>query len=305
MRILVVGAGAIGGYFGGRLVEKGIDVTFLVREKRREQLQEHGLQINSVHGNASFQPKTIFSGESAEPFDLIILTTKAYHLKGAIKDFREYVTDGTVIMPLLNGILHFGILAEEFGEEKVIGGLCFIESTLGENGEIIQTSPVHDLVFGERSGEKTERIVKIAEAFSGANANFRLSDNINRDLWQKYLFISTMSGITTLMRSPIGPIREQPSGRETVSRLLKEITAVMKSVDAPLAGNIEEIQMKQIDGLGYEMKSSMQRDMEKRLPVEADHLQGFLLEIAGKEQMAVPVLEAVYANLKIYEQQLV
>lgn len=304
MRVLVVGAGAVGGYFGGRLLENGTDVTFLVREKRQAQIQEYGLKIDSVHGDAFFHPKTIVSGEEAEPFDLILLSTKAYHLNGAIADFRQYVTESTVIMPLLNGILHFGILAEEFGEEKVIGGLCFVESTLGQNGEIIQTSPTHDLVFGERSGEKTERILKIAESFKGANANFRLSEDINRDLWQKYLFISTMSGITTLMRSPIGPIREQKSGRGTISRLLKEIIAVMKRADAPLVANAEEVVMKQMDGLGFEMKSSMQRDMEKSLPVEADHLHRFLLELAGKEQISAPVLEAIYANLKIYEQQL-
>ncbi|MGG5252322.1 2-dehydropantoate 2-reductase [Neobacillus sp. SM06] len=304
MRVLVVGAGAVGGYFGGRLSEKGVDVTFLVRERRRKQLEEQGLQINSVHGDASFRPKTIVAGEEAEPFDLILLSTKAYHLQNAIADFRPYVSERTAIMPLLNGILHFGILAEEFGEEKVLGGLCFIEATLGEKGEIIQTSPIHDLVFGERSGEKSERILKIAESFSGANANFRLSDNINRDLWQKYLFISTMSGITTLMRAPIGPIREQPNGRETVQHLLHEIITVMKAVDAPLVDHVAEALMKQIDGLGFEMKSSMQRDMEKQLPVEADHLHGFLFQIARKEQIATPVLEAVYANLKIYQQLL-
>lgn len=304
MKVLVVGAGAVGGYFGGRLLEKGVDVTFLVREKRRKQLQMHGLQIESVHGNASFHPQTVVAGETAGPFDLILLSTKAYHLTNALNDFRPYVTDETAIMPLLNGILHFGVLAEEFGEEKVIGGLCFIESTLDQDGKIIQTSPFHELVFGERSGEKTERILALAESFSGTKAKIRLSDQINRELWQKYLFISTMSGITTLMRAPIGPIREQQSGKETLQRLLVEIISVMRRVNAPLVDEIESVLSKQIDGLGYDMKSSMLRDMEKSQLVEADHLHGFLLEIARKEQLTVPVLETIYANLKIYEQQL-
>ena len=302
MRVLVVGAGAVGGYFGGRMLENGVDVTFLVREKRREQLQRHGLQLESIHGNVVLQPKTILAGEEAGTFDLILLSTKAYHLKTAMNDFRPYVTEGTVILPLLNGILHFGELAEAFGEEKVIGGLCFIESTLDEDGKILQTSSFHELVFGERSGERTERILKIAEAFQGAVGDFRLSDHINQELWQKYLFIATMSGITTLMRSPIGPIRENPSGRETLQRLLKEIIAVMRSVDAPLDGEIENLQLAKIEGLGFGMKSSMQRDMEKGVLVEADHLHGFLLEIAEKERIALPIVEAVYGNLKIYEQ---
>jgi 2-dehydropantoate 2-reductase len=304
MNILVIGAGAVGGYFGGRLLEKGEDVTYLVREGRQKQLQGLGLDIESIHGNVLLHPKTILAGEEAGPFDVVLLTTKSYHLDGAIKDIRPYVKEETVILPLLNGISHFETLDKEFGEDKVIGGLCFIESTLDSKGRIIQTSPSHDFVFGERNGEKTERIMKIADAFSGTKANFRLSENINQDLWHKYMFISTMSGITTLMRQPIGPIRETESGNHTIKRLQSEIFKVMKSVDAPIAKEIESMQMKQIAGLGYTMKSSMQRDMEKLAQVEVEHLHGYLLGIAQRETIDVPVLEAVYANLKIYQEQL-
>jgi 2-dehydropantoate 2-reductase len=304
MKILVIGAGAVGGYFGGRLLEKGEDVTYLLREGRQKQLQDLGLDIESIHGNALLHPKIILAGEEAGPFDVILLTTKSYHLDGAIKDIRPYVTEETVILPLLNGILHFETLDKEFGANKVIGGLCFVESTLDSKGRIIQTSPGHDFVFGERSGEKTERIMKIAEAFSGTKANFRLSENISQDLWHKYMFISTMSGITTLMRQPIGPIRETESGNHTIKRLQSEIFKIMKSVDAPIAEEIESMQMKQITGLGYTMKSSMQRDMEKLAQVEVEHLHGYLLEIAQREKIDVPVLEAVYANLKIFQEQL-
>jgi 2-dehydropantoate 2-reductase len=304
MKILVIGAGAVGGYFGGRLLEKGEDVTYLVREGRQKQLQDLGLDIESIHGNVLLHPKTILAGEEAGPFDVILLTTKSYHLDGAIKDIRPYVKEETVILPLLNGISHFETLDKEFGLGKVIGGLCFIESTLDSKGRIIQTSPSHDFVFGERNGEKTERIMKIADAFSGTKANFRLSENINQDLWHKYMFISTMSGITTLMRQPIGPIRETESGNHTIKRLQSEIFKIMKSVDAPIVEEIESMQMKQIAGLGYTMKSSMQRDMEKLAQVEVEHLHGYLLDIAQREKIDVPVLEAVYANLKIYQEQL-
>jgi 2-dehydropantoate 2-reductase len=299
-----MGAGAVGGYFGGRLLEKGADVTFLVREGRQKQLQDLGLDIESIHGNALLRPKTILAGEEAESFDLILLTVKSYHLEGAIHDIRAYVTKDTVILPLLNGISHYEKLEKEFGAEKVIGGLCFVESTVDSKGRIIQTSPGHDFVFGERTGEKTERILKIEDTFSGTKANFRLSENINQDLWHKYMFISTMSGITTLMRSPIGPIRENETGRKTIERLQSEIFRIMKSAEAPIAVEIEGMQKKQIEGLGYTMKSSMQRDMEKLSQVEADHLHGYLLELAQKEGLDVPILEAVYANLKVYEQQL-
>ncbi|MDP4083339.1 MAG: ketopantoate reductase family protein [Bacillota bacterium] len=305
MRILVVGAGAVGGYFGGRLLEKGEDVTFLVRDGRRRQLKENGLVIESVYGNVSLDPKTIVAGEEAEHFDVILFSTKAYHLEKAIEDIRPYVSDGTIILPLLNGILHIDKLVNQFGEDKVIGGLCFIETTLDYEGKVIQTSPIHDLVFGERSSEKTERILELEKVFSGTKANFRLSDNINRDMWHKYLFISTMSGITTLFRSPIGPIREQESGQETIKHLSDELVDIMNRMEAPISQNIASVQIKQMDGLGFTMKSSMQRDMEKLQPVEADHLHGYLLKIARQYQIAAPVLEAIYANLKLYEGQLV
>lgn len=302
MRILVVGAGAIGGYFGGRLLEKGEDVTFLVREKRKQQLEKYGLLAQSVHGDMTFpEPKTIKAGEKADAFDVILLSTKAYHLEGAIEDIRPFTGDSTLILPLLNGIAHMDQLTAAFGAANVLGGLCFIETTLGENGKVIQTSPVHDFVFGERSGEKTERILKLQEAFSGTKANFRLSENIEQEMWHKYLFISTLSGVTSLFRSPIGPIRDQAFGLNTVKIVLKEASAVMRGLDAPLADGIEDAQVQKINEMGYEMKSSLQRDMEKQQAIEADHFFGYLLKKAELLDLDAPVIGAIYANLKVYE----
>jgi 2-dehydropantoate 2-reductase len=302
MRILVVGAGAIGGYFGGRLLEKGEDVTFLVREKRKQQLEKYGLLAESVHGDMTFpEPKTIQAGEKADAFDVILLSTKAYHLEGAIEDIRPFTGDSTLILPLLNGIAHIDELTAAFGEANVLGGLCFIETTLGEIGKVIQTSPVHDFVFGERSGEKTERILKLQEAFSGTKANFRLSENIEQEMWHKYLFISTLSGVTSLFRSPIGPIRDQAFGLNTVKIVLKEASAIMRGLDAPLADGIEDAQVQKINEMGYEMKSSLQRDMEKQQAIEADHFFGYLLKKAELLDLDAPVIGAIYANLKVYE----
>lgn len=302
MRILVVGAGAIGGYFGGRLLEKGEDVTFLVREKRKKQLEENGLKVESVHGDMAFQqPQTLLSGENAENFDIILLSTKAYHLQEAIEDIRTYMNENTMILPLLNGIAHLDELTAAFGTHRVLGGLCFIETTLDGNGKVIQTSPIHDLVFGERSGAKTERILKLQEAFAGTKANFRLSENIEQEMWHKYLFISTLSGVTSLFRSPIGPIREQDFGLQTIKKTLNEAAAIMRSTGAPLANQIGEAQLQKINEIGFGMKSSLQRDMEKQQPIEADHFFGYLLEQADAEGLEAPVLAAIYANLKVYE----
>jgi 2-dehydropantoate 2-reductase len=301
VKFLVVGAGAVGGYFGGRLLEKGADVTFLVREGRRRNLQENGLVIQSDYGNVTLSPKTIIAGEEVEPYDVIFLSTKAYHLDNAIDDVRPYVGENTMVIPLLNGMAHYNKLDKQFGNEKVIGGLCYIEATLDSKGAVIQKGPLHMLVYGERSGQESERIIKLAEVFKGIKADFQLSTTIIEDLWHKYLFIATMSGITTLMRAAIGPICDHPSGIETIKQLTKEIIDVMNVAGAPLSNELETIQMEKIANLAPEMKSSMQRDMEKGLPVEADHLHGYLLEIAKTNNLSVPVLEAVYANLKIYE----
>jgi 2-dehydropantoate 2-reductase len=303
MKILIVGAGAIGGYFGGRLLEKGEDVTFLVREKRKQQLDRDGLVVESVHGDLNLQPKTLMSGEEAETFDVILLSTKAYHLQGAIDSIREYVSDDTLILPLLNGIAHMGKLIKEFGEERVLGGLCFIETTLDENGRVIQTSPTHDLVFGERSGEKTERILKLQNAFSGTKAAFRLSENIVQEMWHKYLFITTLSGVTSLFRSPIGPIRDQEYGLQTVQKVLEEVGGIMRGIGAPVANQVEEVQLSRVSELGYAMKSSLQRDMEKQMPIEADHFFGYLLERAKEKGVKAPILTAIYTNLQVYESQ--
>ncbi|ALF09676.1 ketopantoate reductase family protein [Parageobacillus thermoglucosidasius] len=301
MRILVIGAGAVGGYFGGRLLEKGVDVTFLVRERRKKQLQERGLVIHSVHGDAVLKPKLLVTGEKADPFDVIIFSNKAYHLPEAIRDAKPYAGAKTIILPLLNGMAHMNMLWNEFGKENVLGGLCFIETTLNEHGEIVQTSASHDARFGEWSGERTERIVALEQLFSGCNARFRSSEKIVTDMWNKYLFITAMSGVTTLFRAPVGPIRSGKYGQEIIYGLLKEIAAVMRAHGAPIADDIEEQQLAQFNRIEAAMKSSMQRDMEKRQLIEADHLQGYLLSLAEQYNIATPLLKMVYHNLKIYE----
>ncbi|ESU32220.1 hypothetical protein G3A_12210 [Bacillus sp. 17376] len=302
MKILIVGAGAIGGYFGGRLLEKGEDVTFLVREKRQQQLRENGLVVESIHGDMHFpEPKTILTGENVEPYDAVLVSTKSYHLDGAIESIQPYVGDETMVLPLLNGISHLDILTEAFGAEKVIGGLCFIETTLALDEKIVQTSPIHDLIFGERNGEKTERILQLEEAFIGTKASFTLSEKIEQEMWHKYLFITSMSGITSLFCSPIGPIREQEHGWKTIERLVHEAAAIMEKIGAPLASGAAANTLARIKEIGHGMKSSLQRDMEKSLLTEGDHLFGYLLENAEQSGLTAPILSAIYGNVKIYE----
>lgn len=302
MKILVVGAGAIGGYFGGRLLEKGEDVTFLVREQRKKQLEKTGLKIESVNGNFELAPPLLLVSQNQKKFDVIIISTKSYQLDQAIKDVRLHLEDDGIILPLLNGMSHMDKLIEAFGEDDVIGGLCFIESTLNEYGTIVQTSPIHQLVYGERTGERTPRIERLKSAFEDTKADFVLSDHINQDMWHKYLFITVMSGITSLMNSSIGPIRELESGQRIISTFLNEISEVMKKINAPIKEDIANIQFSRINEMNAGMKSSMQRDMEKSLPIEVEHLQGYLLNKAKEYHIEVPILETIYTKLTLYEQ---
>lgn len=301
MKILVVGAGAIGGYFGGRLLEKGEDVTFLVREKRKAQLEANGLIVESVNGNMEMSVKALLAGEEADLFDVILLSTKAYHLEGAIESIRPYVSEHTMILPLLNGIKHVSKLINAFGEERVIGGMCSIESTLDQTGKVIQESVLQEFVYGERNGEKTERILKLQKAFSGTKADFRLSENIEQDMWHKYLFISTVAGVTSLFRSPMGPIREHKYGKQVIESVLHEAATIMRAIKAPILDNVEELQMERLNKLGYKMKASLLKDMEKQLPIEAEHFFGYLLEQVEAFGVKAKTIETIYANLKLYE----
>lgn len=304
MKILVVGAGAIGGYFGGRLLEKGEDVTFLVRDRRKKELESTGLNINSVNGDCRLTPQLITKTNEPKEFDVVLLSIKSYQLEGAIEDMRPFVGNQTMVLPLLNGISHVDRLIEAFGEQSVIGGLCFVESTLDEEGAIVQASPMHQLVYGERDGEETDRIKRLKRAFDGTKADFVLSAKINQEMWHKYLFITTVSGITTLFEEPIGPIRELNAGQRTIAALLKELEEVMAKLGAPIEQGISEKLLDKINSLGEGMKSSMQRDAEKSGLIEADHLQGYLLEKADELGVTVPVLETVYTKLKLYEKAL-
>ena len=296
MKILVVGAGAVGGYFGARLAEKGEDVTFLVRERRLQELKTSGLEINSLHGDIHLTPRLIEAGAD-ETFDVIILSTKAYHLEQVLHDIAPFVSEHTYILPLLNGMAHLKQLVDRFGEQRVLGGLCFIESTLDVQGRILQTSPSHHLLFGPLPGTRTDRLEELKQHLTGTAAPINYSDTITRDMWNKYLFITTFSGVTSLFRSSIGPIRSQEEGTAMIHRLATEAKAAMERQGAVFSDGIEQIQQQQIAQMADTMKSSLLRDMEKGSEVESAHLFGTLL---SKDDTIQVLLPAIYANLEIY-----
>ncbi|MFC7440095.1 ketopantoate reductase family protein [Laceyella putida] len=302
MRVLVIGAGAVGGYYGGRLAEKGEDVTFLVRKRRKEQLDRHGLVIKSVNGDARLKVQTLLAGQDAPSFDLILLSVKAYHLEQTLRDLAPYVGEKTTILPLLNGIKHIKLLQERFGSDKILGGLCFIESTLNAQGEVEQYSQAHDLVFGELDGKVSDRVKAIAALFEHAKCHARPSEQISVEMWKKYIFISAMSGMTCLMNSSIGPIFESPCGKETYRGLLDEIISIARHYEPSISPDLSSLILASLESLSPNMKSSMLRDMEKGEPVETDHFHGALLQLAPKDAK-LPLLKAVYSALSIYQER--
>lgn len=291
MRILVVGKGAVGGYFGGRLQEAGADVTFLVRRKTDQ------LSVKSVHGDMELRINSIVSGETVEPFDLVLLSTKAYHLEQAIEDVKPFVNENTFILPLLNGVHHISALAQAF--PQTLGAVCFIESTVNLEGQVIQTSQRHDIVFGDWNGKNTDRQKTIYELFSRAHFKTVLSDDIQTAMWNKYVFITGLSGITTLMNSAIGPILESPYGSQLFHQLFEEINLIAQAEGFNVFSPEKNIKIAAAMGAG--MKASMLRDMEKGLPIEVDHLQGRLIELGSKHAISTPLLKVIYNRLKVYE----
>jgi 2-dehydropantoate 2-reductase len=227
MRMLMVGAGATGGYFGGRLLQRGRDVTFLVRDNRARQLARHGLVIRSSTGDLDLPaPPTLLASELHDPFDLIVLSCKAYGLEQAIADIAPTVGPQTAILPLLNGMRQLDLLDQAFGAARVLGGQCIISATLDAQGVVQHLNRMHSITFGERDGSNSPRMQDIIQAFADAAFDSRPSNTVVQEMWDKWFFLATLAGITCLLRGSIGEIVAAPGGRTTALGLLEECRAV-------------------------------------------------------------------------------
>ena len=230
MRILVVGAGAIGGYFGGRLLQAGNDVTFLVRPKRASELASAGLVIKSPDGDVTLKsPPTVQADKLAEKFDVVLLSCKAFDLEDAIKSFAPAVGPNTAIIPLLNGMLHLNVLDEKFGADRVLGGLCAIAVTLNEAREVVQLAPMQSLNFGERDGSMSERVRAIAKVFESGKFGAVASEHIMQDMWEKWVFLASLAASTSLMRTSVGNILAATGGKDFLLGMLDECSAIAKA----------------------------------------------------------------------------
>lgn len=304
MRILVVGAGAIGGYFGGRLLQAGQDVTFLVRPKRASELASAGLVIKSPAGDVTLKnPPTVLADGLTEKFDVVLLSCKSFDLDDAIKSFAPAVGPNTSIIPLLNGMSHLDVLDRKFGKERVLGGLCAIAATLNEKREVVQLAPMQSLGFGERGGGLSGRVEAIAQDFAKGNCGAAPSAHVMQDMWEKWVFLASLAASTCLMRTSVGNIMAVSGGKEFLLGMLDECSAVASAEGFAPGGPFFQRTRGILTTEGSPMTASMFRDVKAGLPVEADHVIGDLVARADAAKIPVPKLRTAYLHLKAYEKQ--
>ena len=304
MRILVVGAGAIGGYFGGRMLEAGRDVTFLVRPRRAGELASAGLVIKSPNGDVTLKnPPTVQANQFTEKFDVVLLSCKAFDLDDAITSFAPAVGPQTSIIPLLNGMLHLDVLDKRFGRERVLGGLCAIAATLNDAREVVQLTPMQSLNFGERDGKLSERVRAIAEVMASGKLGSVASENIVQEMWEKWVFLASLAASTCLMRTAVGNILAVPGGKDFILGMLDECSAVAAAEGHAPSGPFFQRTKGLLTTEGSQMTASMFRDIKAGAAVEADHVIGDLIARGDAAKVPVPKLRIAYTHLKAYEKQ--
>ncbi|HEY1506733.1 MAG TPA: ketopantoate reductase family protein [Stellaceae bacterium] len=303
MRIVSLGAGAIGGYFGGRLVEGGVDVTFLVREGRKAGLQKNGLRIESGFGNFSGPVRAATREEISSPADLVLLTCKSYDLLSAIDAIRPAVGPQTAILPLLNGLSHIDDLNRVFGAERVLGGFAKIAATMLPDGTIKHLNDWCYITFGEQTGAMSERIGVVKTLFDRTSVIAAAVPNVMAGMWEKLVHLATVAGATAAMRANIGEIARTAEGTALMVELLETNAEIASRAGfAPSAGFLGEYRALLSDRKSMNT-ASMLRDIEGKGQIEADHIVGYLLHKAREHHVDDRLLRVIYVHLKAYEQR--
>jgi 2-dehydropantoate 2-reductase len=301
MRILVVGAGAIGGYFGGRLLQANRDVTFLVRERRAAQLRETGLVIRSPTGDLHVPaPPVVLAADLRHPYDLILLSCKAYDLESAIESFAPAVGLSTVILPLLNGMKHLDVLDARFGPAAAFGGLCLISAALDAQGRILHLNDMHGLTFGERSGRSSERAQAVQAQLAAAPFTTRLSDNILQSMWEKWAFIAAAAGITCLMRAAVGDIHAA-GGADLSAQVYEECAQIAAGAGYAPGAAMRERSLATLTAAGSSLTASMLRDIESGGRTEGDQILGDLLQRRQSKSTGRSILALAHLHVQAYE----
>lgn len=292
MRILVLGAGAVGGYYGARLAEVGSDVTFLVRPGRKRQLENHGLIVKSGLGDATIRsPQTILAEELDPGFDLVVLACKAYDLDDAIASITPAIGPATLVLPLLNGIRHLDVLDSQFGIERVLGGLCHIGTTLSQDGEILHLNNLQRIGFGPRHDAQCKAVTAVSDAMQKTKLDWFASDAIIQEMWNKFVFLATLAAATCITRSAVADIVQAEGGRALVLSLSGEAAAVATAAGYPLDEAVLSKIQADLTNPASLATASMLRDLEARRKTEASHILGDMVVRAAKARQNAPLIQ--------------
>jgi len=302
MRILILGSGATGGYYGARLLAAGRDVTFLVRAGSAKLLAEHGLRVVSPHGDLFLEnPPTIRTEEIREPYDIVLLSCKAYDLDAAMDAVAPAIGPTTRIIPMLNGMAHMGSMDARFGAEHVLGGVCFISSVRDADGTIRHLNDLAEILFGDRTVPTSPQLEAIQTALGDANFKATLRPDIQQRMWDKWAFLATAAGITCLMRATIGDIvAVDPT---FPIRFHDECSEIAEAEGYPPSDRVREMERGRLSQPGSLFTASMLRDLEAGSPVESQQILGDLLEYGRKHQLETPLLRVAFTHVRCYEER--
>ena len=300
MRIAVMGAGGLGGYFGARLCLGGADVHFIARGRHLQALRDDGLRIvgpEPMHVprvNATDDARTI------GPVDLVMLCVKLWDTDAALEQIRPLVGPQTAIVSFQNGVVKDEAVRAVYGDAAVMGGVGYVATTIDSPGVIRQTGPMQRLAFGEFDGSRSARALAFLQACLAGGIKAELSDDILREIWQKFVFLAALSGTTTTMRKPIGPIREHPQTRRFLLDVMREVVAVGRAQGVNLAEDYAEVRLRLADEVAYDMTSSMHHDLERGNPLEVRWLAGAVVALGQQNGVATPLNRAISDILALH-----
>ncbi len=304
MRILVVGAGATGGFFGARLARAGRDVTFLVRPARAATLRERGLRVTGCGEDETIAPELVTAGSMTGIYDVVLLSVKASGLQRAIDDVASAVGADTSIVPFLNGIAHMDRLSARFGRDAVLGGVVKVATTVNSDGDIVRIAPMAGLTIGAQDGRRSSRLDELHTLLGADDFDLSESDDIVAAMWHKWVFIVTVGALTCLMRATVGEIVAAPDGAALGPAILAEAAAVSVAAGFPVPANELAATTATVTAAGSPLTASMFRDIAAGRPTEVEHVFGDLVARARALSVETPLLDLATLQLRIFQRQI-
>ena len=299
MNILVMGSGGLGGYFGGLLARAGHDVGFVARGEHLRALQERGLRVRSIHGDFELPVRASESPTELGPADLVVFTVKTYDNQAAARQLSGAIAPGGAVMTLQNGLGNAETVDAVLGRGTAIPAAAHIESAIGEPGLIVQSSPRRRITFGEPDGRRTKRAERILEALQSAEIEAILTTDIQRVLWEKFLFITAMAGLTSLTRRTLGEVLGFAATSALFHDALAEGAAVARAARVDLPASVVEDIERTAATMAPTMRSSMQKDLERGRKLEVEALNGMLVRLGRQHGVPTPVNDVIYAVLAL------